>query len=84
MRDVVFVRLSFGLAGKVLAMHPGEAGPTGLDSVHPWACAHIISPVFGDGALDRFWRTGTQHTRQGGSKHICVAANSHPVGKGGT
>ena len=25
---------------------PGEAGPAGLDSVHPWACAHIILPVF--------------------------------------
>ncbi len=31
---------------------PCEAGPTMLDSVHPWACAHIISSVFGDPALD--------------------------------
>ena len=66
---------------KVLGKHPGEAGPTGLDLVHPGACAHIISPVFGDGAQDRFWRTGSRHTRRGGSKHICVATNTPPVGK---
>ena len=66
---------------KVLGKHPGEAGPTGLDSVHPGACAHIISQVFGDGARDRFWRTGSRHTRRGVSKHICVATNTPPVGK---
>ncbi len=30
---------------------------------------------------DRFWRTGSRHTRRGGSKHICVATNTPPVGK---
>ena len=61
--------------------HLGAAGPTGLNSVHQWACAHIILQVFGDHDPNRFWRTGTRNTRRGGSKHISFDANTHGVGK---
>ncbi len=57
--------------------HPGAAGQTRMDSVHPWACVHIILQVFWDPAPDRFWRSCTQNTCWGGVKtHLCHSENT--------
>ena len=69
---------------KVPKKQHGEAGPSGLDSIQRLAWAHIILSVFWDHDPDRFWRTGSQNTRRGGSKHISVAVNTHHVGKWST
>ncbi len=66
---------------KVPKKQPGDAGLTGLDSVHPWAGAHNVSLVFKDpppgtdfGALAPALNTrvgGVWGGGGGGKTHLC-------------